>query len=263
MNNINSCAILILSCDKYSDLWSPFFQSFFKNWPDCPYQVYLGSNYKKFDDRRVKTILSGKDTDWSSSYLKILNQIPEKYIFVWPEDAFIIAKVNTTLINDCFAYLEQKKAKHIQACPIIPADARKLPVNQDFGIYEKRRPYRINVKGFWNKKYLQSLLIKGEDPWHFEIIGSYRTSYEDGFYFSAKPVFNYLHIVEKGKLIRFRLALCEKYGIKLNRADRPTQNLFEQLISYLNIQFIYLVLNIDWKIRLAIMDFLRKILFSY
>ena len=34
-------AILILSCDKFSDLWKPFFDLFWKYWPDCPYNVYL------------------------------------------------------------------------------------------------------------------------------------------------------------------------------------------------------------------------------
>jgi len=257
------CAILILSCDKYADLWSPFFEAFFKNWLDCPYQIYLGSNLKKFSDKKVRTILSGKDIDWSTSYLKILSQIPEKYILVWPEDAFIITKVNTTLINSCFTYLEQKKAKHIQACPIVPADTKNIPKNQYFGTYEKTRPYRINVKGFWDKKYLQSILIKGESPWHFEVIGSYRTSYEDGFYFSSKPIFDYIHIVEKGKLIRSRLNLCKTNKIRLDISKRRIQNYFEQILSYIGMQLVYLILNINWKIRLSIMNFFRKILFCY
>lgn len=256
-------AVLILSCDKYSDIWSPFFETFFKNWPDCPYQIYLGSNYKKFDDKRVKTILSGKDFNWSASYLKILNQIPEKYILVWPEDAFIVTKVNTTLINSCFTYLEQKKAKHIQACPIIPADAKNISPNKLLGIYEKTRPYRINVKGFWDKKYLSSLLINGEDPWHFEIIGSYRTSYEDGFYFSRQPIFKYIHIVEKGKFIRSRLKLCQKNHIKLDTSKRKIQSPYEGLLSSLGIFYIYFALNINWRLRLSIMNFFRRILFSY
>ena len=37
----NKFAILIVSCDKYSDLWDPFFKLFFKFWPDCPFNIYL------------------------------------------------------------------------------------------------------------------------------------------------------------------------------------------------------------------------------
>jgi len=39
-----NCSILIPSCDKYSDLWRPFFTLFWRHWPDCPFPVYLGSN---------------------------------------------------------------------------------------------------------------------------------------------------------------------------------------------------------------------------
>lgn len=263
MHKNTSNSILILSCDKYRDLWKPFFQLFWKNWPDCPYQVYLGSNTVTFKDKKVKTILSGKDIDWSTSYLKILSQIPEQHILVWPEDGFILSKVDTQLINSCFTYLVQEKAKLIQTHPIILSDAKNISKNTLVGSYEKKRPYRINVKGFWDKKYLSNLLIKGEDPWHFEIIGSYRTSYEDGFYFSSKPIFNYIHIVEKGKFIRFRLKLCRENGIQLNTAVRKTQNLLEQIFSYIGMKFVYIILNINWRIRLSIMNFFRKILFSY
>jgi len=263
MKNTKSCAVLILSCDKYSDLWLPFFDALFKNWPDCPYQIYLGSNTIIFKDRKVKTILSGKDIDWSSSFKSILEQIPEKYILVWHEDIFIISKVDTSLINSCFTYLIKQKVKHIQASPIIPSDAKNISTDKLVGSYERERPYRISVKGFWDKKYLSNLLIKGEDPWHFEIMGSYRTSYEDGFYFSRKSIFEYIHLVEKGKFIRFRLNLCKKNKIKLDTSKRKTLNYFEQISSYLSMQFISFVIKIHWKIRLSIMNFFRKILFSY
>ncbi len=46
MGHTNSeLAILVCSCDKYADVWEPFFKLFFKFWPDCPYPIYLLSNY--------------------------------------------------------------------------------------------------------------------------------------------------------------------------------------------------------------------------
>ena len=39
-------AILVLSCDGYTDLWRPFFENFKKKWGDCPYDIYLLTNKK-------------------------------------------------------------------------------------------------------------------------------------------------------------------------------------------------------------------------
>ena len=33
--------ILVVSCDKYADCWTPFSDCMRKFWPYCPYPVYL------------------------------------------------------------------------------------------------------------------------------------------------------------------------------------------------------------------------------
>ncbi len=73
-------AVLVTSCDKYQDLWEPFFTLFFRYWQDCPYPVYLGTNHLKYDHERVKTIAVGDETDWSSDFRSMLEQIPQRSI---------------------------------------------------------------------------------------------------------------------------------------------------------------------------------------
>jgi hypothetical protein len=68
-------SVLVVSCDAYQDLWKPFFSCFFKFWPDCPFPVYLGANFKKYEDDRVQTILIGQDLDYSTNLLMMLKQI--------------------------------------------------------------------------------------------------------------------------------------------------------------------------------------------
>ena len=41
-------AFLIVSCDRYSDLWEAFFTLLSKYWPDKNFHTYLLSNKKKF-----------------------------------------------------------------------------------------------------------------------------------------------------------------------------------------------------------------------
>lgn len=38
----SKCSMLVLSCDKNVGVLKIFFDFLRKNWPDCPYNVYLG-----------------------------------------------------------------------------------------------------------------------------------------------------------------------------------------------------------------------------
>ena len=55
-------AILVNSCDKYEDAWDPFFKLLKIQWPDCPYRIYLNTEFKNYvcDCFDVEVINSGK-----------------------------------------------------------------------------------------------------------------------------------------------------------------------------------------------------------
>lgn len=252
-------AVLILSCDKYSDLWEPFFSQFWKNWPNCPYKVYLGSNevvYKK--DKRVITLQSGKDLNWSSSYKKILEQIPEEHVFVWLEDAFLTKSVNVELFAKCFNLLKNKSARHIHFRPVPKPDSI---VDEDFGKYLKGMPYAATVMGFWNKEYLKRILLDGENAWNFEIMGSYRASFDEGFYCLLNPVINYIHLVEKGKWIKKGITECEKHNIKLNLNKRKIMPI--NVVNVFKDFYFGVMVNTPWLSRVNLMNTLRRLIISY
>ena len=54
----NKLAILVLSCDKNCDLWPPFFSFYQKYWKDCNYNVYLGTNFLKFEKASLNISMS-------------------------------------------------------------------------------------------------------------------------------------------------------------------------------------------------------------
>ena len=254
-------AILILSCDKNTDLWGECIRLFWKHWPDCPHQVYLGSNSLKFKgDDRVKSLLTHDDPDWSTSYTKILNQIPEKYIYVWLEDGLINSRVNGKLFRECFDLMRNEDAKHMHG-PLPHADGKER--KKKFGIYEKGMPYRVNVVGFWDKEYLLNLVIKGESAWDFEIMGSYRGSYDDGFYCLNEKLFDHVHVVEKGKWVDSSIKECENHDIKLNLKKREIISGYDKLKNKLKKIYFKLICKAPWKLRVKLINLLRKILISY
>lgn len=256
----SSVAILILSCDKYQDLWEPFFYQFRKSWPDCPYQLYLGSNTKKYNDANIQTILSGPDKNWSESLLSILKQIPEEYLFVWLDDIFIISKTSDDVWDACWKLL-QKNANHIHMSQLPQADS--IYSDRMFGVYKKGAPYRVNVLGFWRKSCLIRMIIPGENPWQFEIMGSYRSSFDDGFYCLMEPLFLSLHVVEKGKLFKTAIQYCKEHAIPLDTSKRQMIQGSGYLISEIKIIVFYLMNKIPWEYRVRLMASIRRLVSSY
>lgn len=256
-------AILITSCDKYSDLWEPFFAQFFANWPDCPYQVYLSSNKKRFETKfPVKNILTNDDPDWSSSYKKVLKEIKQENLFVWMEDALIVSKIDTDEFEGFFNLMIELNANHIHYRPV-PKFDRLVSGNKKVGVYEKGCLYRVNAVGFWKKDYLNSLLLTGESPWNFEIMGSYRSSYNDGFYCLINQPFDWIHLIEKGSWRPEALKYCKKNNIKLELAKRKTLSGNRRISTLLKVTIFDWMINISWKKRLKILNFFRKMFASY
>lgn len=261
MQKVNDFAVLILSCDKYSDLWNPFLENFRRFFPVADIPVYLGSNLVKCDIPGVIPVLSGDDVDWSSSYRKILEQIPELKLFVILEDLLLASPVNEVGLQAALRYLFEKGAKHIKYWGTPPPDEH----TEDtwIGVHPRGAPYRATVCGFWDRSYLMSLLIEGENPWNFEILGSYRTSYTDGFYGLTRPLCAYRNMIEKGCWIPQSVEWARKEGIALQLDKRPLPEGGNRLVSRAKMLYFDLILQVPWRWRVALMNKLRRALISY
>lgn len=256
-----SFAVLVLSCDKYSDLWPAFFSCFRKNFPIGDWKVYLGSNTQNCNEPGVVTILSGSDPDWSTSYKRILEQIPQTKLFVILDDLLLSSKVDEDVFKTLVHFLFEKEANHIRywayPLPDSPTD------NPLVGECAKGAPYRATVAGFWDRRCLMSLLIEGESPWNFEILGSYRTSYSGGFYATTTPLCEFRNLVEKGKWIPASFDWAMQNGLPLSLESRPRLRGGSQLISRLQMKIFNLVSRVPWQLRVKLMNQLRRILISY
>src|SRR3954467_10514178 len=91
--------LLVISCDRYADLWRPFFEVFWKRWPDCPFPVYLGTNHLEFASQRVTTLAVGPDVDWASNALCMLDRLGAAYVLVFLEDFLLQERVNTARVS--------------------------------------------------------------------------------------------------------------------------------------------------------------------
>ena len=254
-------AILVFSCDKYADLWPSFLQQFRRFFPVEDYPLYLGSNQVSCKDPDVITILSGDDPDWSTSFKRILVQIDEPKVFVILEDLFLSSPVDKEGFQAALSFLFEKNAMHIKywkkLFPYGPTD------NPGIGILHKESPFRATVCGFWDRQCLMNLLIEGENPWNFEILGSYRTSYLEGFYGLNRPLCSYRNMVEKGSWISQSITWANEEGIVLEIDQRPLLKGGNQILCRAKMLYFDWMLKIPWQWRVWLMNKLRRALISY
>lgn len=235
---MNDCAVLISSCDTYSDLWGPFFTLFFRYWPDCPFPIYLVSNSLRYSDSRVKTILVGSGGTWSDDIKKALLEISSPFIIYLQEDYLFRSRVNTGKIESLVDYVSQNPVASVRFIGK-PDPAHKHLNPFDLGKVEKGEPYRLSLQGaLWRKEIFARLLKSGETGWETEIAGSRRTDELGELFLSArkgKPLLDYYPntAIKKGKWFPGALKLLKWEGIKIDPTTRGVLSAFKLLLGRL------------------------------
>lgn len=73
--------ILVVSCDKYADCWTPFSDCMRKFWPDCPYPVYLCTESGEPENGAVYSKVFHEPTQiWTARVRKACEKIKESHI---------------------------------------------------------------------------------------------------------------------------------------------------------------------------------------
>ncbi len=248
--------ILVVSNDKYSDLWEPFFQAFFKFWSDCPYDIYLVSNFRTFNKYGIHNILVGKDISWSDNLISALRQFPYDYLILFIEDLFIVEKVNTEEVKKTINWAIENDVNYLR---LIPSQKPDKPFNNLVGMVSPGTIYRTSTQlPVWKKEVLLKLLRNGESAWEFEYDGSKRSDEFDKFFSTWTDTIKIINGVVKGKWVPSALKKIMQLGIDVDISVRKKMNFFE-LIKYYFGKMRSLLLNLlPPRYRRDVRDYFRK-----
>jgi len=226
MRTAERFAILVASCDRYSDMWEPFFTLFARFWPDCPYPVYLLSNTLGSPRPEIRTLRSGPDSAWSDCLGRGLEALWADYVFLWLDDLFLCRPVNSEELAERFDWLAGQGGHCLRLNGVPRPDRRLEPT---FGVVSPGTLYRTStVLSMWRKQTLLDLLVPGESAWQFEIAGSVRSDAYDGFYATYGPRLEVVNTVIKGKWDRSALARVRRLGVEPDLSRRPVMTRREQ-----------------------------------
>ncbi len=230
--------ILVISCDAYSDLWSPFFELFFKRWPDCPYEIYLGTNNGSYDDTRVNTITIGEDRSWCDNVRAMLDKLESDHFILFLEDFFIKETVDTAHIKRLVDIAVSEDVGCLRLAAGLPQafdPSVPVPGHNGIGCIEKGEPYRVSAQvAVWKTSTIRKLLRPGYNAWQFEDVGTYLCEdMDDEFWAVYEPAIIYDHGVEKGKWKPEGMRICREAGVDFDTNPRGefSQEEFDALLG--------------------------------
>ena len=228
------CAVLVLSCDAYSDILDNFFLLFKKYWKNCPFKVYLSTETTDYPNSLVTNLHpKSPNCSWTQRVYDCLEQIEEKYVLICLDDFFFYGKVNTDEIINNISWL--KADKDIATFTYWPVYSKTLP--SKYPGYQ-RRLYGNNkvagIIGLWRKKKLKKYLSGlSMSAWEWEYKGTElsNTLYKkDKFYIidgEVPYVFQYdfsKYGLFSGKWLDGTKELFKSLGIKQDFSSRGFYN---------------------------------------
>lgn len=225
----DAVAVLVISCDAYRDLWRPFFELFWRHWPDCPYPVYLGSERHTLDDPRVRRLDVGAQPDWSAACGRMLERIAEPTTLVLLEDYLFYASVDTARIAELAAWLRAQDGACLRLFPC-PGPDEPCADHLQVGLLRPGAPFRVSLQAaLWDTRVLRGLLAPGEDPWQFELNGSARSAQVTRPFFSVErsllPLRYFCTGVRRGLWLRDAVRLCRAQGAPVDLRARRREPL--------------------------------------
>ncbi len=190
---MKNATLAISSCDKYSDLWDPFFTLLKKYWnPDIPIVLITESKKYSFEGLDIRTLdlyPEGTIPTWSELQMKAFERITTDYVIFLLDDFFLEGPVDEKQIENCIRWMDQDPQitcfnfSHIRFGANLPSGY------PGFELRPQNGEYRMSCQAaIWRREALLKDMRPHENAWMFETLGSKRSfRYKDQKFYCAEP----------------------------------------------------------------------------
>lgn len=179
-NQSKDLTIVVNTCDDYSDVLEIFFKAFEKWWPNCPYPIVINTESNQYVPSfpaRVHTSQSNVNTDdWGARLLSTLIDIESEFVLMVYDDFILEENVDSDQIQKAILLLESQDRAAVTylintSLPLMTDDSESV-----FVPIKDRVEYRLNsAPGIWRRQVLIDYTSPGDNPWAWEVFGTYRT----------------------------------------------------------------------------------------
>lgn len=233
---MNKIALMLNTCDKYSDVWPVFFEQIKKNWGLENFVVYINTESKEYPnaDFEIK-YLHSKNTSWSGRLKNSVLSIDEEYIINIPEECIIEEKVDINLFRKSIEMMQ--KNKNIASICYVKIPGLKYEKDSNYPFIRRKYDYRNLICQqccIWRKDKWIKYIKNNENPWEYEILGSARGIINnDEFYCISDDAeemtkYNYGYLIYRGNWCLEEINRLKKlYDINFDLSARPVLPLDE------------------------------------
>ncbi len=228
-------ALLVVSCEKYRDLWAPFFHCLRKYWPTCPYSVTLGTDGDDVSFGDVAMVRARPGRSYSASLREMLSQIGEEWVLTWGEDLLLCRSVSGDMAMKVIHGCVEDGCGFARLLCTHPL-AIDAPKHREYGPLPRGIRYRVSMMvSLWRKDMLVSLLRDDESAWEFEKRGSRRSDeYREPFMgmsaeLAQRPPIQVVNTVVKGCWTREGARLLRREGFSSRLTGRPMESIWSLL----------------------------------
>lgn len=229
-------SFVVVSCDRYRDLWEPFFGCLERYWPDCPFKLYLVTNDAPFERGSVSVINIGPDRDYASNLIAAVNAVPTPWLIMWVEDYMFTERIDTdrllSLVNEAVA----ARAGYLKLVPEAP-----FSFDDTHGERIGEIPRGVRYRGaigaaLYRKETLLKLLVPGMSVWELDRSGRSNDLPEPFMALTVrearKPPLPTINAVVKGRWTRPAVGFLRREGyasLLPGRKQRPLRGyLYDQ-----------------------------------
>lgn len=165
---MEKAVVMVLSFDKYSDLWPVYFDCAKRFW-QATLPTYLVTNEKQPEFEGVHVITTGPEVSWSRRARKAVEAVDAQYILLMLEDYYVTSNVTDALILPLISFMEKTDADYLRIYPF-PEMHFKDADEKGIHCVPEEALYGVNLQAsIWKKNYLLKLLEGGDfSAWEFE-----------------------------------------------------------------------------------------------
>ena len=179
-------AIVGIFYDGYYDIWEDFLELLRRNWPECPYPLYIvdGNKSLEFQNNYKVTVLhAGESAEYSKKVQKALEDIDAEYYLLLLEDFFLERPIGVDPLSDIIKSMENCGVSYLRMpMPefLVGQNTKKYKQDAETGFLfiPESDEYTVTCQpSIWKKEFLSRCIgTENYNAWIFEGIYTYSKS---------------------------------------------------------------------------------------
>lgn len=178
----NKLKMLVNSCDAYEDLWEMFYKAVDYYWADREIDIVINTEKKdslNFDVRKLSLHNSSSDS-WGQRLIDTLSDIEQDYVLMVCDDFILEDYIDAKNFEAILLWLDKDPSISAFYLEDLYLNSKNDGKYNNFKIIDKKSDFRLNTApAIWRKSHLLDYTRKVDNPWAWEVFGTYRTQKTD------------------------------------------------------------------------------------